>query len=472
MKGEKKMANLVLMPKLGFNMETGQIVQWHKKEGESINKGDILVEISTDKTVMEIESTCDGIVRKILAPEGETVPVILPIAIIGEVDENIEQIYKEAMSQLGMSEISDTEQAESSDSSTTAVQPVSQETEVSNISNEPFKLTPRARKIIDQKNLDTSNLNIQGTGFQGGVTAADVEEYLERNSFKITPLAEKIAQDNKVDVVGIKGTGIDGKITKEDVLNVLNKEKDSTKEEIALPVAPSDERAIRQRISYSGMRKIIGDRLSESKFTAPHLYFTTSVDVSYLMDLRAQVNSAQETKVSINDFIIGALIKALQEYPELNSSLQGNEIIQYEDINIGVAIGLDSGLIVPVIRKAQNKKLTQIAGESRSLAEKARNSKLLPHEYQGGTFTISNLGMFGIDNFTAIINPPEAGIMSISAAKKTPVVVEENGEDKVVIKPVMKMTLSVDHRIIDGMTATRFINKVKELIENPFSIIV
>lgn len=470
MKGEKKMANLVLMPKLGFNMETGQIVQWHKKEGEKINKGDILVEISTDKTVMEIESTCDGIVRKLLAAEGETVPVIVPIAIIGEADENIDRMLKEAMAQLGMS-MPDAQQAEAADASITNKQPPSQET-VSISTTAPLKLTPRARKLIEQKNLVTSNLNIQGTGFQGGVTAADVEEYLERNSFKVTPLADKIARENEVDVAGIQGTGIGGKVTKEDVLNVLNKEISITKPEAKLQADPSDERVVRQRISYSGMRKIIGDRLSESKFTAPHLYFTTSVDVSYLIDIRAQVNSAQETKVSINDFIIGALIKALQEYPELNSSLQGNEIIQYEDINIGVAIGLDSGLIVPVIRKAQNKKLTQIAVQSKILAEKARSGKLLPHEYQGGTFTISNLGMFGIENFTAIINPPEAGILSISAAKKTPVVVEENGEDKVVIKPIMKMTLTVDHRIIDGMTATRFINKVNDLLEKPFSIII
>ena len=165
------------------------------------------------------------------------------------------------------------------------------------------------------------------------------------------------------------------------------------KQETQTQTDPSYERAVRQIISYSGMRKIIGDRLSQSMYTAPHLYFTTSVDVSYLMNLRVQVNSAQDTKVSINDFIIGALIKALQEYPELNSSLQGNEIMQYEDVNIGVAIGLDSGLIVPVIGKAQNKKLTEIAKESQILAEKARNGKLLPHEYQGGTFTISNLGI-------------------------------------------------------------------------------
>ena len=372
----------------------------------------------------------------------------------------------------GVTESPDARQSESQEAIVDTVQSLNQETPVSTSSSAPLKLTPRARKVIAQNDLDISHLNIQGTGFQGGVTAADVQEYLKNNRFKITPLADKIAQGNTVDTAQLKGTGIGGKIIKADVLNALNANIDMNKQETQTQTDPSYERAVRQIISYSGMRKIIGDRLSQSMYTAPHLYFTTSVDVSYLMNLRVQVNSAQDTKVSINDFIIGALIKALQEYPELNSSLQGNEIMQYEDVNIGVAIGLDSGLIVPVIGKAQNKKLTEIAKESQILAEKARNGKLLPHEYQGGTFTISNLGMFGIENFTAIINPPEAGILSVSAAKKTPVVIEENGEDKVVIKPILKMTLSVDHRIIDGMIATRFINKVKELIETPFSIIV
>jgi pyruvate dehydrogenase E2 component (dihydrolipoamide acetyltransferase) len=220
------------------------------------------------------------------------------------------------------------------------------------------------------------------------------------------------------------------------------------------------------------MRKIIGDRLSLSMFTAPHLYFTTSIDVGDLIALRQQLNSAQEQKVSLNDFIAAAVTMTLQKCPELNSSLQGGRIIHYEDVNLGIAVALEYGLIVPVIKKAQDKTVVQIARESQSLIDKARSGKLLPDEYQGGTFTISNLGMFGIENFTAIINPPEAGILSISTVKKTPVVVEETGRENILIRPIMQVTLSVDHRIIDGLVATRFVNLLKALMEKPLGIII
>lgn len=464
------MANLVLMPKLGFNMETGQIVQWHKKEGESIQKGEVLLEISTDKTVMEIESTYHGVVRKLLAEEGDTVEVIKPIAVIGEADENIDQIVKEAMAELGMTDASDKNEeltpAEGGAGSTD-MQPSNQVPETFGATTE-FKLTPKAKKLIEANNLDISKLTIPGTGFQGGVTAEDIQAYMKNNRLTITPLAEKIAQDNNIDAAAVKGSGIGGKVTKKDVLAALGQD---VKEESS-EVTSSAERDVLKRVNYTGMRKIIGDRLSQSMYTAPHLYFTTTVDMSDLMELRKKINAAQDIKVSINDFITGALSKALQEYPEMNSSLQGSEIIQYADINIGIAVGLESGLIVPVIRKAQTKRLAQIALESQALAEKAREGKLLPHEYQGGTFTISNLGMYGIENFTAIINPPEAAILAVSAVKKVPVVAEENEEDKIVIKPILNITLSVDHRIIDGMTATRFINRVKDLLEKPFGIIV
>jgi pyruvate dehydrogenase E2 component (dihydrolipoamide acetyltransferase) len=452
------------MPKLGFNMETGYISSWHKKEGDTIKKGEVLLAIETDKTTMEIESTVSGIVRKILADEGETVPVVLPIAIIGDANENIDALLRDAMAQLGQTVDSDTVL---SDTETA----VPQEVNLVDSPNLPLfvpttielKLSPRAQKYVREKNVDLATSDINGTGFQGGVTARDVEEYVKRNRTKISPVAEKIADKNNLDASSIQGTGFGGKVTKADVQSALNNQPQ---------VQPMEDKKILRSINYSGMRKVIGDRLSQSKFTAPHLYFTTSADMSSLMELRKQVNVAQEQKISVNDFIIGAVIKALQKYPGMNSSLQGDKIYQYEDVNIGVAVGLESGLIVPVIKQAQTKKLSQIAKESQALAEKARNGKLLPDEYQGGTFTISNLGMFGIENFTAILNPPEAGILSVSAVKKTPVVVEVDGEDQIVIKPLMKMTVSVDHRIIDGLVATRFINEVKTLIENPFNVII
>jgi pyruvate dehydrogenase E2 component (dihydrolipoamide acetyltransferase) len=461
------MAEFVLMPKLGFNMESGQLIKWHKKEGEPVQKGDALFEVLTDKTNMVIESTVSGVVRKILAEEGETLPVFLPIAIIGAADEDIGPMIREAAAKLGKKEIADSGNSESAENSPDEASG-QEEVPLSAPYHGKLNLSPKARKYIQQHNIDIANIDRKGTGFQEGITAGDVEAYVKRHHGRITPLAEKIAAQRKLDLNGLKGTGQAGKITKADVEGFVNKKEGK---DVSHP-DPMGDRQVLKTINYSGMRKIIGDRLSQSMYTAPHLYFTTSIDVDDLMALRQQVNSSQEQKVSLNDFMAAAVTKALQKYPELNSSLQGDKIIQYEDVNLGIAVGLETGLIVPVIKKAQTKGFTQIAQEGKSLIDKALKGTLLPDEYKGGTFTISNLGMFGIENFTAIINPPEAGILSISAVKKTPVVVEADEGDKILIKSVMHITLSVDHRIIDGVVATRFINQIKALVEKPISIII
>jgi len=461
------MAEFILMPKLGFNMESGQLVKWYKREGEPVQIGDVLFDVLTDKTNMAIESTVSGFVLKILAAEGENVPVILPIAIIGAADEDISPMLKEAAAKLGKTEIAEIEIPRSVKNLSDEA-PRQEEEPANAAADRKIKLSPKAARYIKENKIDITNLDPKGTGFQEGITVGDVEAYVKSRRRKISPLAEKIAAQSKLDLGGLKGTGPAGKITKADVEDFVNKKAGKD-------ISPADllgDRKVLRKISYSGIRKIIGDRLSQSMFTAPHLYFTTSIDVDNLIALRQQVNSSQEQKVSLNDLIAAAVTKALQKYPELNSSLQGDQIIQYEDVNLGIAVGLESGLIVPVIKKAQNKRITQIAQESQSLVDKAHQGKLLPDEYQGGTFTISNLGMFGIENFTAIINPPEAGILSISAVKKTPVVVEYEGKDKIMIKAVMRVTLSVDHRIIDGLVATRFINHIKALVEKPVSILI
>jgi pyruvate dehydrogenase E2 component (dihydrolipoamide acetyltransferase) len=457
------MAEFVLMPKLGFNMENGQLTKWHKKEGESVRKGDVLFEILTDKTNMAIESTVSGCVRKIFVGEGETVPVILPIAIIGEASEDIGPMIQEAQAKLGKTHITETGNSETGGP---VPEEASREDASANVAYDgKLKLSPRARKLIAAEKIDITSFALAGTGFQGGVTAGDIEAYAKRKQGKITPLAEKMAAHGKLDLSKLQGTGIAGKITKADVESALQAKDASEK-------PPAGGIRVLKIIPYSGMRKIIGDRLSQSMFTAPHLYFTTSIDVGDLLALRQQLNSSQEQKVSLNDFLAAAVTMTLQTCPELNSSLQGGQIIQYEDVNLGIAVALEYGLIVPVMKKAQDKNIIQIAQESQSLIDKARSGKLLPDEYKGGTFTISNLGMFGIENFTAIINPPEAGILSISAVKKTPVVAEENGRENILIRPIMRVTLSVDHRIIDGLVATRFINQLKALVEKPLSIII
>ena len=461
------MAEFILMPKLGFNMESGQLVKWHKKEGEPVQKGDALFEVLTDKTNMVIESTVSGVVRKILAEEGETLAVFLPIAIIGSADEDIGPMIREAAAKLGKTEMADSGSSKSAEDLPDEA-PGQEEISPNVPSLRRLNFSPKARKYIQQNNIDITTLDLKGTGFQGGITAADVAAYVKCNRDRITPLAEKIAAQKKLDLCGLKGTGQAGKITKADVEGFMNKKE----EKASSQADPLGDRRVLKTISYSGMRKIIGDRLSQSMFTAPHVYFTTSIDVDHLIALRQQVNSFQEQKVSLNDFMAAAVTKALRKYPELNSSLQGDKIIQYEDVNLGIAVGLETGLIVPVIKKAQSKSITQIAREGRVLIDKALKGALMPDEYKGGTFTISNLGMFGVENFTAIINPPEAGILSISAVKKTPVVMEADGEDKILIRSVMHITLSVDHRIIDGLMATRFINQVKALVEKPISIII
>lgn len=460
------MAEFVIMPKLGFDMGAGQLVKWHKREGDTIQKGDLLVEILTDKTNMEVESTLSGVVRKILADEGVDIPVTLPIAIIGDELENIDDMVKEAQAKLGRGP--QVEVMAVADQVLQAEPKAEENAPLVLPSDIKLKLSPRARNFIKKNNIDLASLNIKGSGFQGGITEKDIEEYVKLNVGKVTPLAQRVADAANIELACLRGLGIGGKITKADVAAAMSTPEEKT--------APQQDvyggRKVLTTINYSGMRKVIGDRLSQSKFSAPHVYFTTSVDVSNLVELRKQVNQSQTQKVSVNDFIVGAVTRALLKYPELNSSLLDDKIVQFEDINIGVAVGLENGLIVPVIKNTQNKRISQIAAEAQFLVEKARNGKLLPDDYQGGTFTVSNLGMFDIENFTAIINPPEAGILSISAVKKVPVVVEDDGEDKVLIKPIMKITLSVDHRIVDGLLATRVVNEIKALLENPFSIII
>ncbi|WP_371362806.1 Dihydrolipoyllysine-residue acetyltransferase component of pyruvate dehydrogenase complex [Sporomusa rhizae] len=450
------MAEFIIMPKLGFNMDEGQLVKWHKAEGDAVKKGEVAFEIQTDKTTIEVESTCDGILRKIFVEEGQTVPVIVPVAVIGDAGEDISVMIAEAAAKLGGStgiaseQPAAVEENDAPQAAAAAAEAVSSD----------LKLSPRARKYAAEQGLDLSGAVIPGSGFQGGITQKDLEQGV--TSGKITPLAKKMAQAAQVDLANVAGSGVGGKIVKEDILGAVKQ---------AAP-APVGDIEVLRTIDYSGMRKVIGDRLSQSKFTAPHLYFTASVDVTELMKFRETVNKAQPQKVSYNDFVIAAVSQALQKFPAINCALHGNKIVQYKDVNIGMAVGMENGLIVPVIKKAQNKKLTAIAAETQVLAEKARAGKLLPQDYQGGTFTVSNLGMFGIENFTAIINPPEAAILSVSALKKTPVVISSEDGDEIVIKTMMKMTVSVDHRLIDGMNATKFLNEVKALLEKPLTILI
>jgi len=285
-----------------------------------------------------------------------------------------------------------------------------------------------------------------------------------------------------LELSSIVGTGVNGKIMRKDVDAIttaaaaavsMTREVNANIADAADHMEFFDGKEILQEIPYKGIRKIIGERMAESKFTAPHLYFTQKVNLEKLLELRKQVNEIQEQKVSVTDFIAKATILTLQKYPDMNSSLEGDKIIQYKSVNVGIAVAAPSGLIVPVLKNAQNMNIVKVAETSSALFEKARIGKLSTDEYKGGTFTISNLGMFGIENFTAIINPPEVGILAISSTKDEPfVVTKADGTKEITIKPMMNIQLSVDHRVVDGLLAAQFVTEVKRLLENPLTLLI
>ncbi|MDR1068252.1 MAG: 2-oxo acid dehydrogenase subunit E2 [Clostridiales Family XIII bacterium] len=343
------------------------------------------------------------------------------------------------------------------------------------------KITPRARRLAAGRGVNIEALNITGTGYGGGVSESDILIWLDSEEggaspdVRATPLARAIARAEGISLSGIPAA--DGrKITKNDVLAAQSVAEahapasDSSREQLS--ETPGGKR-IAGEIPYDGVRKIIGTRLAESKFTAPHLYFTQKVDLNELLPLRALINAKQEKKTSVTDYVARAVVLALQKYPEMNASLAGDVIEQYANVNLGIAVASPTGLIVPVIRNAQDLSVVELSKTAAPLFERARDGKLAPDEYQGGTFTISNLGMFGIENFTAIINPPEVGILAVSATKDEPAVVTDAGGGKSIeIRPLMNITLSVDHRLIDGLLAAQFVGEVKRLLESPVELLI
>lgn len=464
------MAEIVIMPKLGFNMSKGKLVSWHKQEGDAIQKGQPLFSVETDKAVIDIESVADGYVRKLFIEEGDTLPVTLPIAVIAGKDEDIDALVKEASSQLA-GEVLDTVPGSADKTSSTPVVEVKPEKVVAApvTSSGKVMASPRARRVAKEMNVDLASANISGTGFEGGISEKDVLEYVaSAPTQRATPLARKMADAEGMSLDVISGTGVSGKVMKKDVLYSLasGQEVEATEFEVTY-----DGKEIAEKIPYEGVRKIIGDRLSSSMFSAPHIYFTQKVNLEKLLELRKQINELQDRKTSVTDYIARAAILAVQKYPELNSSLVGDVIERYKSVNLGIAVASPTGLIVPVVKNSQNMSVLELSEASSVLVNKAREGKLMPDEFAGGTFTISNLGMFGIDQFTAIINPPESGILAISATKDEPVVVvNEAGVKEVLIKPMMNITLSADHRVADGLAVAQTIMEIKELLEHPMRL--
>ena len=410
------MAEYIIMPKLGFDMDKGTITRWLKKEGDFIKELEVIFEIETDKTVMEVEAQTFGILRKILVDEGESTPVTFPIAIMGNKDEDISKMVAKAYRKLRKSET---------------------------IEVEGSKINKEISPIMEEKH------------------ETELKEQKEELK-KITPGARKKAKELGIEVQLVEGIDPGRVVIEKDVISYYQNHYDITK--------GTEKNG--EKISYAGMRKIIGERLSQSKFTAPHVYFTISVDMSKVMELIKKFTRNVEKKISINDFLVFVVAKVLSEQPNMNCSLIDEEIIYHKDINIGIAVALEEGLIVPVIKNADKKILYILSKKIKEMIKLAREKKLMPDDYKGGTFTLSNLGMYGIENFTAIINPPEAAILAVGAIKKNPVVVEEESGEKIEICSIMKITLSVDHRLIDGVIAAKFLNRLKDYLELPDGLIV
>ncbi len=427
------MAEIIRMPKMSDTMEEGVIASWLKKVGDEIKSGDILAEVETDKATMELESYDDGTLLHIGIKDGESVPVNGIIAIIGEKDEDISEILNEA----------------SSDSS-----------------NKEEEKEPLVEENIDKKDEAVKDEEIN-KGISDSVKEVENTENISSNGrTKASPLAKKIALEKGINLKNIQGSGEGGRIIKKDLESIPSEDAKIPSQKIDLPKIIAEESY--DEIAVSQMRKTISKRLSESKFTAPHFYLTMEINMDNCIEGRKRINETSQVKISFNDIILKACASALRKHPMVNSSLIENKIRKNHHIHIGVAVAVDEGLLVPVIRFADNKTLTHISLEVKELAGKAKEKKLQPSDWEGNTFTISNLGMFGIEEFTAIINPNDSCILAVGGIKNAPIV--KNGE--IVPGNIMKVTMSCDHRLVDGATGAKFLKTLKELLEDPIKILV
>jgi TPP-dependent acetoin dehydrogenase complex, E2 component, dihydrolipoyllysine-residue acetyltransferase len=462
------MAVEVIMPKAGSEMEEGEIVQWFKNEGDHVEEGEVLLEIVTDKVNMEVEAEATGTLLKILAQAGDVVPVVQTIAWIGEPGEKIP----------GASESGEVAPAETIIEKKVDYTPVK---EVEKVDYSGLRATPAARAYARKKGIDLSK--VKGSGPKGRIHKDDVLDYKLNSKVKISPLAERIAKIEGINTESIVGTGPNGKIMKADIMAVLHgapKVEAAPKAEVApkapkAPKAPNENQwGIVETVPMSPMRKVISKRMSESYFSAPTFVVNVEVDMTELLALRKKVVDAiiEETgkKATVTDFISLAVIKSLMKHPYVNASLSSDEKEMYlhHYVNLSIAVGMDSGLVVPVIKGADKMSLKELVVASKEITTKALNGKLKPDEMADSTFTISNLGMYGVKSFVPIINQPNTAILGVSATVPKPVVY--NGE--VTVRPIMTLTLTADHRVVDGLEGAKFMKTLKEAIENPLSLLI
>ena len=455
------MATQVIMPKLSPTMEEGQLSRWLKKEGDKVSMGEPLAEIDTDKATMEMQALANGVLRKILIKEGESAPLGQLIAIIGEPDEDISGMLQAAPEPAKPA-------AEAKTESQPAPAPEPQPTPTP---------APAPQSVLSESHRATA-IGRKEAESGGNGSRAEMEP---STRLIVSPLAARMAAEAGVDLRSLSGTGPGGRIVKRDIEAAVSQSKAAGER------APSEtpERRLRAVDSKapqpafgastyhdepaSEIRRTIARRLVTSLGPVPHFFLTMDVEMDRAVEMRRNINELDpELKISINDIIIKVAAAALMQHAQVNASFQDKNIRYYDHADIGVAVAIDEGLITPVVRAADQKSLSQIASEVRDMAERARHRKLRPEEYTGASFSISNLGMFGIDEFTAVINPPEGAILAIGAAAPKPVI----RDNQIVTRQMMRVTMSCDHRVIDGATGARFLQTLKKLLENPLYLLV
>ena len=435
------MGQLLVMPKLGLTMTEGTIVEWFKKEGEEVKKGEKLFAVETSKLTNEVEAPASGVLRKIIHKDGK-LAVLEPVGILAGADEDISDLLKKAGSSENLEAKKKVEKQE---------KPKIEKEEEKN-TGKRIKASPKAKRLAKELGVDLSN--VEGTGPGGAISIEDVENYQpeEETKVKTSPTAEKVAENLGVDINKIEKSE---RIRKDDVVGYKNFEM---LKEMADPVET--------REKMTNMRSVISERMSQSQETSAAVHYNLSVDTREMKRLRDKLKPIK--KITYTDIIVKIVSRVLLEFPILNCSVDGDEIIKRNYTNIGVAVALDEGLIVPVVKYANIKGLKTISDDIKELADKARSNTLQPDEMTGGTFTVSNLGMFNIESFTPIINQPEVAILGINTIKETAVKVD--GELQFI--PMMTLSLTADHRVVDGSVAAQFLNRLKEYIENPNILIL
>ncbi len=448
------MATQVIMPKLSPTMEEGQLSRWLKKEGDEVSMGEPLAEIDTDKATMEMQALGSGVLRKILIKEGESAPLGQLIAIISAPDEDISALLDQAPEQ-----------------STQTTRPAEPKAEAD--------ATPPA----GQPGGDNASRGADRNVDENGRHAAPVIESSPSGRLIVSPLAARMAAEAGVDLRSLSGSGPGGRIIKRDIETAISQSK-AAGPTVAAAAPQRHLRAVETKTlqlpatagasayydePLSEMRRTIARRLVTSLGPVPHFFLTTEIEMDRAAEMRRNVNSLDpELKISVNDIIIKVAAAALLQHRQVNASFQEKAVRYYERADIGVAVAIEDGLITPIVRSADQKSLREIASEVRDFAERARNRKLRPEEYSGASFSISNLGMFGIDEFTAVINPPEGAILAVGAMSPKPVV----RDNEIAVRQMMRVTMSCDHRVIDGATGAKFLQTFKKILENPLYLVV